>query len=316
MARRYVRDNRGRFAPAGKGATARGGRLRTASGGKRATQTQQIKGSGPSGTIGKPKGLKPGAIKKKSGQTSVDQAKSNYKAAFNKEQEARQAYFKTQFGTPEHTAARAKLDAATAKADNLRNKWRDTKAGQQAPSTPPAGSQAAIKIEQAKGRSEVLTNQRDSLNKQLKDINQKIKDAGPNAGAYRLQKLQIQDRLQSTRRSLAEAKSAARGDTASVNRPMAGSRGKALDREISRNVKAQKQAERAADKERNRAFKAQQSRAKKLRDVHLQELASGYSKRSGRNIGEVKKRIRSMEPKKQIELFRQYVKENRRGARK
>lgn len=59
MARKYSRDNRGRFASVG--ATARGGRLRTASGKKRETQTAKIKGGGASGTIGKPKGLKPGA---------------------------------------------------------------------------------------------------------------------------------------------------------------------------------------------------------------------------------------------------------------
>ena len=44
--RRYVRDNRGRFASKGAGATARGGRLRTASGKKRATQTMKVAGSG------------------------------------------------------------------------------------------------------------------------------------------------------------------------------------------------------------------------------------------------------------------------------
>lgn len=60
MARRYVRDNRGRFATTG--ATARGGRLKTAAGNKRATVT--AKGpAGPRGTISKPKGLRPGAIK-------------------------------------------------------------------------------------------------------------------------------------------------------------------------------------------------------------------------------------------------------------
>ena len=42
MARRYARDNRGRFSSTG--ATARGGRLATASGGKRATQTKRIAG--------------------------------------------------------------------------------------------------------------------------------------------------------------------------------------------------------------------------------------------------------------------------------
>jgi hypothetical protein len=43
MARRYSRDNRGRFASGGGGATARGGRLRTAAGNKRKTQTAIIK---------------------------------------------------------------------------------------------------------------------------------------------------------------------------------------------------------------------------------------------------------------------------------
>ena len=46
MARRYARDNRGRFASTGSGATARGGRLRTASGNKRATQTMRAAGAG------------------------------------------------------------------------------------------------------------------------------------------------------------------------------------------------------------------------------------------------------------------------------
>lgn len=63
MARKYTRDNRGRFASVG--ATARGGRLATAAGNKRATQTSRISGSKPTGTLGKPKGLKPGAISSK-----------------------------------------------------------------------------------------------------------------------------------------------------------------------------------------------------------------------------------------------------------
>lgn len=63
MARRYARDNRGRFSSTG--ATARGGRLRTASGKKRATQTKAIASGKPAGTVGKPKGLKTGAAKPK-----------------------------------------------------------------------------------------------------------------------------------------------------------------------------------------------------------------------------------------------------------
>jgi len=49
MARRYVRDNRGRFASVG--ATARGGRLRTAAGNKRATETKEIAGGKPAAAI-------------------------------------------------------------------------------------------------------------------------------------------------------------------------------------------------------------------------------------------------------------------------
>lgn len=64
MARKYARDNRGRFASKGAGATARGSRLKTAGGNKRDGQTIQAKG-GPKGTIGKPKGLKPGAKRSK-----------------------------------------------------------------------------------------------------------------------------------------------------------------------------------------------------------------------------------------------------------
>ena len=70
--RRYVRDNRGRFAAVG--ATARGGRLATASGNKRATQTTELSGGKASGTISKPKGLKPGAIKAKPQVSSARQA--------------------------------------------------------------------------------------------------------------------------------------------------------------------------------------------------------------------------------------------------
>lgn len=44
MARKYVRDNRGRFASVG--ATARGGRLKTAGGGKRQTQTMRASAPG------------------------------------------------------------------------------------------------------------------------------------------------------------------------------------------------------------------------------------------------------------------------------
>lgn len=78
MARRYVRDNRGRFATtASGGATARGGRLRTAAGNKRATQT--IEAPGRTGVIGKPRGLAPGSIKPKPKPASAPNAPKRLK---------------------------------------------------------------------------------------------------------------------------------------------------------------------------------------------------------------------------------------------
>jgi hypothetical protein len=74
MARKYRRDNKGRFAGGGGGATARGGRLKTAAGNKRKTQMMKAGGAKAAGTIGKPKGLKPGAIKAKSQVSSARQA--------------------------------------------------------------------------------------------------------------------------------------------------------------------------------------------------------------------------------------------------
>ena len=79
MARRYSRDNRGRFAGGGGGATARGGRLKTASGNKRKTQTMQS-AAAPKGTIGKPRGLKPGSIKPKSANPPVRKADTSASA--------------------------------------------------------------------------------------------------------------------------------------------------------------------------------------------------------------------------------------------
>ena len=61
MARRYVRDRRGRFASVG--ATARGGRLTNMSGKRYKTETKEIAGGKPASTIGKNRKAKPAAAK-------------------------------------------------------------------------------------------------------------------------------------------------------------------------------------------------------------------------------------------------------------
>ncbi len=104
-------------------------------------------------------------------------------------------------------------------------------------------------------------------------------------------------------------------DTAVVNIPMRGARGKALDAEITRNVKAQRATQRAASKAIGRQVRSDMSRAKKLRAVHLNGLAAGFAKRSGSKVAEVKATVNGMSPAAQVKLFKQYVKENRAAAR-
>jgi hypothetical protein len=107
-----------------------------------------------------------------------------------------------------------------------------------------------------------------------------------------------------------------RPDMAVINIPMRGSRGRRLDAEISRNVAQQKAANRSASKARNRKFKSDQSRAKKLREVHEKAVVGKYSAKMGKTASEVRSAIRSMEPARQVKFFRQFVKENRATAAK
>jgi hypothetical protein len=79
---RLTRDNSGKITGVGgSGATARGGRLATAKGNKRATQTAKIAGGRAGGTVGKPKGLKPGSIKPKSPAIKPQAKPASKKAA-------------------------------------------------------------------------------------------------------------------------------------------------------------------------------------------------------------------------------------------
>lgn len=84
MARRYVRDAKGRFAPKGySGQTGGlGARLKSGKGNVRSGGGAKIKTAAPKGTIGKPRGLKPGTIKPKPASTSKatkGQIKGNYR---------------------------------------------------------------------------------------------------------------------------------------------------------------------------------------------------------------------------------------------
>lgn len=114
------------------------------------------------------------------------------------------------------------------------------------------------------------------------------------------------------------AKRAARqsSDTASVNIPMKGRRGKQLDASISRNVRQQKATARAESKARNRQFKADQSKAKQLRAKYESNLATSFSAKSGKSVTEIKSAIRGMAPSKQIKVLTMAGREQRAQANK
>lgn len=155
MARKYARDNRGRFASKGAGATARGGRLKTAGGNKRDGQTIQAKG-GPKSTIGKPKGLNPGAIKAKpaakpaaSGVSAIPKGSVRRYAALervagvrSKNASRASSRANSSFAKPSQRDAQSRLAITegnrAARAKATMRKLSNTPAGQQPPTLPKA----------------------------------------------------------------------------------------------------------------------------------------------------------------------------------
>lgn len=105
-----------------------------------------------------------------------------------------------------------------------------------------------------------------------------------------------------------------RGDTASVNMSMRGSRGRRLDAEISRNVKQQQTTKRAESRARNAQFKSDQSRAKVLRGKYGDQLAKDFAAKSGRKVSEVKATIKGMAPAQQVKLLTKAGREQRAQA--
>lgn len=224
MARRYTRDNRGRFSSAG--ATARGGRLATASGNKRATQTATTaKRATPSGAIRR-----------------SDVVTARVQNGISKNIERR-----NKAGLNPSTAGKESKSARIARAERRITARSQASAKTAKPDAPVKGSLAANKMEMAKGRSAVLGKQKDSLNKQLREVNAKIKEAGPSAGAYRLQKLQIQSRLSETRSALGKSQTASGTKAASKANAKQQAQVDGLKQKVARMRRAQSRFEATAD---------------------------------------------------------------------
>ena len=291
MARKYSRDNRGRFASSGTGATARGGRLKTAGGNKRATQTSQMPAAPRAGTVGKGGSARGSKVAKTAASIQSPVARKDRVdlAAERKSyagklrslpKEARKAIQIEKISRDKNMGNQAKPMANIAEgrmrlinnagkrknklspgevdsiAKSMSGSARKLKAGMAMGSrgrarynpnavTPTGQGSAARKIQGAKpggtvakpkglkqwavtarvragatrltasklpsnspktnGRIADLTKFRNSQRTQLKEINRKIKEAGPQAGGLRLQKLKIQDRLNQLNSDLVRA---------------------------------------------------------------------------------------------------------------
>jgi hypothetical protein len=105
---------------------------------------------------------------------------------------------------------------------------------------------------------------------------------------------------------------AAKPDMAVTNIPMRGSRGRALNAEISRNVKAQKVSARVGDRTRNRKVQSDQSRAKKLRAAHVGNIA----KAKGISKGQVESALKAQSASTQVKALKNWVKQNRAAAKR
>jgi hypothetical protein len=374
MAGKYSRDNRGRFAPKGAGATARGGRLKTASGNKRETQkiaalSGDRMSSVPRGAIGK--------TRKQREITMIDRPQGQ-RAGYNAGRAQQQGLIAAR-KAPSTPKAAAKLQAVpmaagrrTAALSNGRriNIHDNQKAGFSAALIGKSGAPrmerkglrnvsaakawaanpnargprlmgGALRTEASPKatwtRNAKPANTLGNKTGQSKTLNKFNSRPERTRGAYvggrYVDKAKLTGRqpldlgrgddrafgrvaTKANRLRAVNARLGNRPDTAAVNISMAGRRGRALNAEISRNIKQQKAVQRAASKASNRQFKSDQSRAKKLRSVHEKTVVAKYSAKMNKPATEVRSAIRSMGPASQVKFFKQYVKENRASARK
>lgn len=316
MARRYVRDNRGRFATTG--ATARGGRLRTASGNKRKAQTMKAATGEPRrGTI-KRSTIKARRTEKPKVSSAREQAASRLKiktATRRKLKTDRSSVIPAQ---PKARRIRAQRPASTVA--KPRTKGNDPRTVARRVDRKAAVNQANIKNitqKERTGATQGRQYQRALKTQATLKRAQDFTKTGRLPGRDNSIRAQRERRAASQRLAAknAERKAARqRGDTASVNVPMRGSRGRRLDAEITRNVTQQRTTKRAESRARNAQFKSDQSRAKALRGKYGDQLAKDFAAKSGRKVSEVKATIKGMAPSQQVKLLTKAGREQRAQA--
>ena len=183
MARRYVRDAKGRFAGKGfSGQTGgRGARLKSGKGNTRDTGgAKTTKGTGkPKGTISKTKFGRDDDRTNRQLDRDIAAAKGRVAARKKKTKSEGQQYADTQ------AKAEAARKAETTKRLEAFNK--KTQARLDTQTKPPSG------------REVMKASVRKVQNQKVRNLNRQIKEAGPNAAGLRLEKLKVQSRMSATR---------------------------------------------------------------------------------------------------------------------
>lgn len=269
MARKYARDNRGRFAPKGAGATARGGRLKTASGNKRETQkiaalSGDRMSSVPKGTVGR--------TRKQREITMIDRPQGQ-RPGYNAGRAQQQGLIAARKAAKPVASKRIK---ANAPANTLGNKTGQSKTLNKFNSRPERTRGAYVGgryVDKAK-----LTG------RQPLDLGR-----GDDRAFGRVATKAARSRAAATSTRL---------DTAMVNIPMRGARGRRLDADISRAVKqvkaaetarlmkpkAQVKAERAARAEARRTAQTVKPKRTRSQESLRMSRANQVEKRRGMNI--------------------------------
>lgn len=269
MARKYARDNRGRFAPKGAGATARGGRLKTAGGNKRETQkiaalSGNRMSSVPQGTVGR--------TRKQREITMIDRPQGQ-RPGYNAGRAQQQGLIAARKAAKPVASKRIK---ANAPANTLGNKTGQSKTLNKFNSRPERTRGAYVGgryVDKAK-----LTG------RQPLDLGR-----GDDRAFGRVATKAVRSRAAATSTRL---------DTAMVNIPMRGARGRRLDADISRAVKqvkaaetarlmkpkAQVKAERAARAEARRTAQTVKPKRTRSQESLRMSRANQVEKRRGMNI--------------------------------
>lgn len=332
MARRYVRDAKGRFASKGySGQTGgRGARLKSAGktragGGKRENligANDQTMTSLPKGTIGKTAKLRRRSTMDMTGQQFAKYEAGKKAAKSEISRKKQEAFFNDM---------QKKLDAAPLAKTGGREMSKAEFARRTGGKTRDDSMSAAIEISrQPRGRTKAGDRRNEARLKKIQDdvrATDKAYDAAVKSGKIKPPTRRLADiasghpdnaSVQAARRlqAKAAAKRAARqrGDTAAVNVKMSSGRGRKLDAEISRNVTQQRTAKRAESRARNAQFKSDQSRAKALRGKYGDQLAKDFAAKSGKKVSEVKATIKGMAPSQQIKLLTKAGREQRAQA--